>query len=413
MTLSRNEKLILRELGTRCMDIASRPSMNEKIALWRSLNRCDMQRPMVCIDQLPWNELNGNHELSCQVQDVFWRGIELELRQTIYKWTHFPADMVVEPYITIPKAILNSGYGLHAQIEKLELSPGTTAASQRMTAVLNGPDDILKIEDMRISEDTDESRARMEQADELFAGVAPVVQGHGISFHLGIWDYLTYLMNVENAYFNIVDCPDFIHACLERVTAATISGIEQANRLGLHNDIANTCHCSYVYTDELLPDCGQGKGPLSRNSWAFGMAQLFTSVSPQVTEEFELPYITRMASCFGMLYYGCCDRLDDRLDIVKKIPNIRKVSCSPWSDRERFAERLGGDLVMSVKPSPACLAAGTMDWDAVRADLRRSIDAAHANHVNLEIILKDISTVRFNPERLTIWARIAMEEVQE
>jgi hypothetical protein len=229
---------------------------------------------------------------------------------------------------------------------------------------------------------------------------------------LGVWDFLTTYIGVEDAYYEIMDRPDFVHACLKRITEATIAGIKKANDLEVHNDIANTCHCSYVYTDELLPDFGAGKGPVSYNSWAFGMAQLFSTASPKVTEEFELPYISKMAEYFGMIYYGCCDRLDDRLDIVKKIPNVRKVSCSPWSDRKAFAEKIGDNLVMSFKPNPAYVAGGSFDEDIVRKDLRYTFDLAKANNVNLEIILKDISTVCFDPSRLARWAKIAMEVVQ-
>lgn len=219
-------------------------------------------------------------------------------------------------------------------------------------------------------------------------------------------------MSIENAFYEIMDHPEFVHACMERATEATIAGIKQANELKIHDDIANQCHCSYIYTDELLLDCGQGKGPISKNSWAFGLAQLFTSVSPKVTEEFELPYITRMAEYFGMIYYGCCDRLDDRLEIIKKIPNLKKISCSPWSDRKRFAEEIGNKIIMSNKPTPALIATDSVDWNAVRKDLQYTVDLARRNNANLEIILKDISTVCFDPERLTKWADIAMEVVQ-
>ena len=116
-----------------------------------------------------------------------------------------------------------------------------------------------------------------------------------------------------------------------------------------------------------------------------------------------------MAECFGMLYYGCCDRLDDRLDLVKKIPHVKKVSCSPWSDRERFAENIGPELIMSNKPTPAFVAGDSFDGDVIQKDLERTVEAARRNNVNLEFILKDISTVRYQPERLTQWAEIAMK----
>lgn len=412
MPVSAKDKQVLRRLGEQYMSIASKPVHKEKIELWKALNRNEMQRPMVAIDQLPWNELNVNDELTCQVEDEFFRGVEMSLRQDIYKWKHFPVDMVIEPYITIPQTICCTGYGLSPEVEVLSLNEGDTAPSQHFKRLLNDYEDLEKIKDMRIIVDDKKNEEHMQLARDIFDGVAPVVQSHGIQFHLGVWDYLTRLMSVEDAYVEIMDRPEFIHACVERLTEATISGIRQANELAVNNDTANICHCSYVYTDSLLPDCGQGKGPVSKNCWAFGMAQLFTSVSPRITEEFELPYISRMAGLFGMIYYGCCERLDDRLDVIKKIPNVRKVSCSPWSDRKRFAENIGRDLVMSNKPTPAYLAEDTVDWEEVKKDLRLTVDLAKANNVNLEIILKDISTVRFRPERLTRWAEIAMETVQ-
>jgi len=412
MSVSQKDKQILREVGSKYMSIATLPIQKEKIELWKALNRSQMQRPMVCIDQLPWNELNGNNELTCLVEDPFWKGIEWDLRTKMYKWTHFPVDMVLEPYITIPKSIHNSGYGLSPFVERLELSKGTTAASQHFTCVLKDYEDIEKIKDMQFTVDIYQSQIRIQEAEEIFNGIAPIKQSNNTSFHLGVWDYLTQLMGIENAYFDIIDRPKFVHACMERITEATISGIKQANELKIHDDTTNICHCSYVYTDELLPDCGQGKGSISKNSWAYGLAQLFTSVSPKVTEEFELPYITRMAEYFGMIYYGCCDRMDDRLDIIKKIPNLKKVSCSPWSDRKRFAEEIGEKLIMSNKPTPAFIATDNVNWSIVKSDLQYTADLAKANHTNLEFILKDISTIHLQPERITKWAEIAMEIVQ-
>lgn len=91
------------------MEIAVLPVQKEKISLWKSLNRGAMQRPMVVIDQHPWNELNITGALTCQVQDPYWRGVEGQLRKTIYAWDHFPVDMVVDPFIAIPPSMTNSG----------------------------------------------------------------------------------------------------------------------------------------------------------------------------------------------------------------------------------------------------------------------------------------------------------------
>ena len=65
---------------------------------------------------------------------------------------------------------------------------------------------------------------------------------------------------------------------------------------------------------------------------------------------------------------------------------------------------------MSRKPNPAVLADGCLASGHRAADLVDFLDRARGCHV--EIILKDISTVRYDPRRLWEWERIAMEVVQ-
>ena len=399
------DKEILRALANEYMSYAALPVQKEKITLWKALNRGEMVRPMVTIDQLPWDEL-ACEELVCRVTDPFWRGVENTLRKTMYKWKRFPVDMVLDPYIAVPKAVRRTGYGI--EVREIMLGPeDSTCKSHKYINQLLEMEDISKITDDRITHDEAQTEMRKAEAEELFAGIAPV-RMTGIGFHLGVWDKLNTYMGAEACYFAFYDRPELLHAAMERLTEATIRGIEDANRLMVHDDNANLCHCSHIFTDELLPDSGAGRGPVSKNCWCLGLAQLMTAVSPAIFEEFELPYITRMAEYFGMIYYGCCDRMDDRLDIVKRIPNVRKVSCSPWSDRARFAEKIGPNLVMSAKPSPAFLATESFDEDAVRRDMELTCGLARQNKVNLEFLLKDVSTVKNDPGRLTRWAETAM-----
>lgn len=411
--MTNQDKAVLRQLGQEYMEAASLPVHNEKVKLWKALNHNEMQRPMVVIDQLPWHELNGEGELTCRVEDPFWRKLEYGLRQELYKWNHFPVDMVLDPCIVIPKAVTGNNYGLKIAEDRLAMDAQNDIVSHHYENQIQTEEDIQKIQDMQIVHDEKQSEHWLEEAKDVFDGIAPVRQSGGIEFHLGIWDHLAMLMGVEDIYLDLIDRPEFVHAYLERKTEATIEGIKQANQLGAHNDNSMICHCSYIFTDSLLPQPGSGKGPVSQNSWAFGMAQLFTSVSPATTKEFEIPYISRMAEHFGMMYYGCCDRLDDRLELVKAIPNVRKISCSPWSNRDAFCENIGRDYIVSNKPSPAFIAVESLDLEVVRKDLEHTVRAARSNNANLELILKDISTVRYQPERLTQWAQLAMEIVQQ
>jgi hypothetical protein len=82
---------------------------------------------------------------------------------------------------------------------------------------------------------------------------------------------------------------------------------------------------------------------------------------------------------------------------------------SPWVDKHRGAAEIGRDFVYSCKPDPAFLAAEQFSPDQVRADLKETRAVCEEHDCPLEIILKDITTVRYDPERLLGWARVAMQ----
>ena len=405
MSCSQKDRLVLQELAKQYMEAATLPVQQEKRMLWSCLNRGEPERPMLVIDQVPVHELNVEGELTAFVEDPVFRGIEEGLRLKLYQWRHFPADMVLEPFISVPMAVENSGYGIAVTEQVAATDPQNSVVSHHYENQIKTEEDIYRVRDMQIRHDTEETARRLEEAADIFAGILPV-KAAGIQFHLGLWDHISSVMGVETIYMDLMDRPEFIHKIMRRFTDATIAGMEEANRLGVHNDTASTCHCSYLYSDAYPQENGGGK---SQNAWAFGMAQLFSSVSPQTTEEFELPYISELASRFGNLYYGCCERLDDRLEIVSRIPNLRKVSCSPWNDVDRFAQNLPKHLVMSYKPNPAVLGAETFDDQAAEEELRRAATAAQQNGLALEILLKDLSTVKHQPQRLTRWNEIAAE----
>jgi hypothetical protein len=124
-------------------------------------------------------------------------------------------------------------------------------------------------------------------------------------------------------------------------------------------------------------------------------------------DEFEIEYSIPWYDRFGLGYYGCCEPLHEKIDIIRRLPRVRKISISPWADVPVAAERMNGDYVISRKPSPAFLATESFDGEAVRRDLQETYDAARKEGCGVEFILKDISTVKYDPERLWEWEDIA------
>ena len=406
MTVTPKDRETLRTLAARYMTYALSEKNIEKRELWRALNRLQMQRPVISIEQMPWHELDVDGSLVCTMEDPYFRGIEWEMRTQIYKWEHMPADMVLNPYITLPRPIHNTGFGMTTQ----HVEPNRPGIQIHLFEdQLAEQEDVQKIKTPHLTLDTAREEELIAAAKDIFAGIAPIRLG-GIMLHAGLWDQITFWKGVENCYIDLLDRPELIHAIMDHYTTAFLAQLDQINALGAYDVTSNICHCSYTF--------GEGEEETERpyatshDAWTFSMAQLFTSVSPAINEEFEVPYMTRIFSRFKSVYYGCCERLDDRLDIIDRMPNIRKISCSPWSDREHFAAVLPKKYIMSNKPNPSYLAQTSFDEDVVRADLRRTVTAAKENGLCLELLLKDITTVCGDPRRLWRWSEIAVEECE-
>jgi hypothetical protein len=406
-----NDKNIIQELAAQTAEIAALPIQEEKRRLWRKINALEPERPMVMIDQVCWNEMNIDDELTLQCSDPELRGYEQRLRRTLYQWKHFPVDMVLEPFFLIPKAIINTRFGMHVEEDIVITDPTNDVISHLYVNQFQTEEDLEKIQEPRVSHDAAETERRMDVAHDLFDGLLEV-RSWGADLNYSLWDPISTWMGVENALYALIDRPDYIHRLLTRMTDGFISMIDQLEDQGLLCQPQSLIHCTGAYTDELPAPGYNPDAPRAKDIWMFGLAQMFSAVSPAMFKEFEVDYSSRICDKFGLVYYGCCDPLDGKMDEVRLIPNVRKVSMSPWVNEERGAAEISGDYVYSRKPNPAFLATDIFHGDQVREDLMTTKNICDKNGCPLEFILKDISTVRYDPPRLFEWGRIAMEVAQ-
>jgi len=122
--------------------------------------------------------------------------------------------------------------------------------------------------------------------------------------------------------------------------------------------------------------------------------------------EFFLPSIARVANRFGLVYYGCCEPVHDRLEmIMAALPNLRSVSVSPWADFEKVAGLLGRDYVFSRKPDPVPISGPEPHWERAEADLRRTREAAR--DCNVELLFRDVYDIGGDRSRLARWVTLA------
>lgn len=133
-------------------------------------------------------------------------------------------------------------------------------------------------------------------------------------------------------------------------------------------------------------------------------------VSPVMHEEFVMKYESEFIKPFGLNGYGCCDDLTLKLDAVCALPQMRRISISPFANVQKSAERLKGDFILSWKPDPSDLVGG-FDEHIVRSRFRSALEHAQNNSCVFEMILKDTHTCDHHPERFDAWSKIAREEV--
>ena len=408
--IQKKDLVVIRELAAQTAEIAALPVQEEKRRLWRGLNALQAERPMVMIDQVCWNEMEGSGELTLQTKDPDCRYYEEILRRVLFQWRHFPVDRVVEPFINVPMAIHNSGFGIEIEEEVAVLDATNDVVAHRYTNQFQTMDDLERVKTPLITHDAVETARRLAAAHELFDGLLEV-RAWGLDPYLSLWDPITTWMGVENALYGIIDRPELMHGLVARMTDGYMSMLDQLEDNGLLCGPQSLIHCTGAYTDELPAEGYDPLKPRTNDIWMFGLAQMFSTVSPRMFKEYEVDYASKICERFGLVYYGCCDPLDRKMAQVRMIPHVRKVSMSPWADQARGAAEIHGDFVFSRKPSPAMLAFDAFDPEAVRQDLTLTRDLCLKNDCPLELILKDISTVRYEPERLFEWARIAMQVV--
>ncbi len=393
-----NDKRIVRELAKRYMALVTTEKQRRMVQRMRDTNDLKATRPPVLLAEIPWYQMDIDGELTRTCEDERAREVEAHFRQALFYFKHFKADNNFEPFFKVRRAVDSTGIGMQMKTADLKRTDNlNNIVSREYEDVFADASVIERLHDPTFTLRPDIDAQNMEYYTELLGDSIPIrLYGYGM-FYCAIWDEITRMRGVEPILMDMYDRPEHLHAIMEKYVSAKHAQLDfMEAHLEVDTELADL-HCTPATVSP------NGESGL-RATWYRGMAQSFGVVSPAMFEEFELEHIKSLAARFGYTYYGCCEPLDNKIGVLKQIPNLRKIGCSPWSSVESCAEQIGKDFVLSRKPNPANVAIAT-DPEVIRREVEETVKACIKYGCPYDYVLKDISTVSHRPENLLVWSQ--------
>jgi len=404
------ELVLLREYAKKYAQLALSESNLKRPDQYRKLNSLEMVKPPILVFEVPWGELEDQKELKLECETDLYRGIERAIKRTLYQFKNFEGDYAIHPYYKVKIRTKSTGIGLNVEEVKINSTTGTDISAHEYHDVLPDEDSLENITMPTIETDNEATQRALEAAHEVFDGIMDVGLG-GYQFYFNMWDELPRYHGVEKCLIDIYDRPEFMHKMMKRFTDYHEEIINLYEKLNILETDAYYLHCTPACTYELpVKDITKEKVS-AKDVWGRGMAQIFAVVSPDMHKEFDIGYMKRLFDRCGLTYYGCCEPLDKKIDILREFTNLRRISITPWADADVAADAMGDKYVLSAKSNPAYVSQPVFDPQPVIEETKKILLACKRNNTPCEFILKDISTINRNQNHLTQWVKTVSDTI--
>lgn len=405
------ELLKLREQAKEYAQIAFSDRNLKRPELYRQLNSLKLVKPPILVFEVPWGEIDQREELKLECENDQYRGIERGLKRNLFQFKHFEGDYAIHPYYKVKIRTTNTGSGLKVDEKRLGVVTGTDICAHEYNDILPDEESLDKIKMPIMEIDQQATDQALQAAHDVFDGIMPVGLG-GYQNHFYMWDEIPVFHGVENSLMDMYDRPEFIHKMVDRFTKYQEALMDQYEKLNILETDPYYLHCTPACTYELPVTDMLTERITSKQVWGRGMAQILATVSPEMHNEFDLQYMKRLFDRCGLTYYGCCEPLDKKIDILKIFTNLRRISITPWADADIAADAMGSDYVLSAKSNPAFVSQPIYDPAPVIAETKKILLACKRNNTPCEFVLKDISTINRDVGNLTKWVNTVSDTVE-
>ena len=401
-----NDREILRELAAKYMEICSVSIQKERHILWKKHNSLNKTRPLIYVRAFAWKEMPQS---KCTCDDPFFIQYEDFFKRHLF-WNTFNDDSIFEPWITVQATHKYSGWGIAGERHFSDEEGGAFKIDYPLKKLSD-------IENLRIprheiyEQKTAENVAKLSDA---IGDIIPINIDRGPAYRMWTADLSTCLgelRGIENIMMDMFDNPEWLHQLVKFMS----DGVLKANNEAEDNGDWGLCdhqNQAMPYAQELENPAANVNGIKRKQLWGYMAAQEFTAVSPAMHEEFLLQYQLPIMAKFGLVAYGCCEDLTNKIDMLRHIPNLRRIAVSPFANVEKCAEQIKQDYVLSYRPSPADMVSyGGFNKERITSILTRDLNICKDCHV--DITLKDVETVENDPERIKKWVTVTREVIDK
>ena len=409
----------IRGLAVRWAEIAALPVMAERKRQWRALHDLRPERPMILVEPGTVHEYVAPDELRCE--HPILRAVEATMREHLRHFDEVGDDIVFEPYYRIGWDLVTSTWGVDVVQVPAEVGDDEIPLGYTFDFPIRRPEDVGLLRPRTFSVDREGTLARQRLLEDAFGDRLPIRVGNydhfmvesgaeswAGNYFIGLtWQIYRFIGN-DGLLSWVYESPETIHALMAYMVSDRERMFDFVASEGLivpntDNQLAGPRAYGFVSD---LPGSDSSEPARLADLWCWAESQETTMMSPAMFRDFFLPYLARATSRFGLVYYGCCEPVHDRLEmIMAAMPNLRSVSVSPWADFEKVAELLGRDYVFSRKPDPVPISGPQPHWERAEADLRRTYEAAREG--NVELLFRDVYDVGGDRTRLARWVELA------
>lgn len=400
------DRLRLRELARKQLEYANSAENEIILKKWDALAHGRRETPTVRLlfSNFPHEVITPR--LQCEGEAA--RDLEASLLSTLVGRELFGDDTPIAPTYDMARSASVRPFGANSKRTRAQSGGG-----YHIEPIIEDlEEDLDKLRGGSFHVDLEDTQRRADFVSDIIGDILPVRLVLP-SLTGGITNPLVHLMSMETFYLSMYDCPDALHEVMDmatRVYEGYYDYLEEHKLLLPTHGISPVAQESFAFNSELPTD----KAEKTTDVWGFLESQETTAVSPDTFGEFVFPYQDRMVKRYGLLSYGCCERVDALWpDYLSKWTNLRKLSVSPFNNENLIGEYLrGSNVVYYSKPRAEFVTnRGPMDEPALYEYFKGVCEASSG--CLLEIAQREVGTIYGDFERGRRYVEIAKECVDK